>query len=130
MYDPQTAVADPTLAAGKDHEICEIVITAPDADWLADFTRRLVEDRLVAGAHIVESIRSIYRWKDEVQDTREARVALRTRRSLFSVVLARVKAEHPYLMPSVNALPIAASNPEYRAWVLEQTTMPGAATKG
>ena len=27
-------------------DICEIVITAPDPDWLADFTRRLVENRL------------------------------------------------------------------------------------
>jgi periplasmic divalent cation tolerance protein len=121
MSDPQPSVADPTLGAGPDEEICEIVITAPDAEWLATFTRRLVEDRLVAGAHVIESVRSIYRWTDEVQDTHEARVALRTRRSLFTAVLARVKAEHPYLVPSVNALPIVASNPEYRTWVLQET---------
>src|SRR5437763_3632689 len=29
-------------------EVCEVVITGPDADWLADFTRRLVESRLAA----------------------------------------------------------------------------------
>ncbi|GEM_PF-6667727 len=43
-------------------DICEVIITAPDADWLADFTRRLIEDRLVAGANQIEQIRAIYRW--------------------------------------------------------------------
>ncbi len=33
-------------------DICEVVITAADADWLARFTRRLVEDRLAEGAEV------------------------------------------------------------------------------
>jgi hypothetical protein len=32
-------------------ELCEVVITTPDSDWLVEFTRRLVEDRLAASAH-------------------------------------------------------------------------------
>ena len=27
-------------------DYCEVVITADNADWLAEYTRRLVEDRL------------------------------------------------------------------------------------
>jgi periplasmic divalent cation tolerance protein len=117
MPDP----SDATVAASPDEEICEIVITAPDADWLVDFTRRLVEDRLVAGAHIIDRVRSIYHWNDAVHDTHEARAALRTRIALFEIVLERVVKEHPYATPSVNALPISASNPKYREWVLRQT---------
>ncbi|MBK7622461.1 MAG: hypothetical protein IPJ14_07295 [Kineosporiaceae bacterium] len=30
--------------ADEDVEICEIVITAPDAEWLAAFCRGLIED--------------------------------------------------------------------------------------
>ena len=62
--------------------ICEVVITAADAEWLADFTRSLVTDRLAACGHHIESIRSIYRWDGEVHDEREARVNLHTRLSL------------------------------------------------
>lgn len=29
-------------------EICEVVITAPDAEWLATFTAELVRNRLAA----------------------------------------------------------------------------------
>jgi hypothetical protein len=32
-------------------ELCEVVITAPDPDWLYSFARKLVEDRLAASAH-------------------------------------------------------------------------------
>jgi periplasmic divalent cation tolerance protein len=119
---PPVTQDHPTAAADADEEICEIVITAPDPEWLADFTRRLVEDHLVAGAHLIERVRSIYRWNDEVHDTHEARVALRTRASLFQAILQRTLAEHLYQVPSVNALPIVASNPQYRDWVLQQTS--------
>ena len=32
-------------------EVCEVIITAPDPDWLVEFTRRLVTDRLCASGH-------------------------------------------------------------------------------
>ena len=41
-------------------ELCEVVITAPDPDWLYQFARTLVEDRLAASAHNFTPIRSIY----------------------------------------------------------------------
>ena len=49
---------------------CEVIITAPDATWLADLSRRLVEDRLCAGSHVITAIRSIYTWQGEVEDRR------------------------------------------------------------
>ena len=60
-------------------ESVEVVVTAENADWLADFTRSLVEDGLVACGHSVESIRAIYRWEGQVHDEPQARVGLHTR---------------------------------------------------
>jgi periplasmic divalent cation tolerance protein len=37
-------------------EVCAIVITAPDPDWLAEFVRNLVEQRLCASGHIVNPV--------------------------------------------------------------------------
>ncbi len=42
-------------------EVCEVIITAPDPDWLVEFTRRLVIDRLCASGHNFQPIRTIYR---------------------------------------------------------------------
>jgi uncharacterized protein involved in tolerance to divalent cations len=65
-----------------DDDVCEVIITAPDAAWLADFTRRLVDARLAASGHNITPIRSIYRWQGAIHDHTEDRVALHTRASL------------------------------------------------
>jgi len=101
--------------------VVEVVITAADAEWLAAFTRRLVADRLAACGQQVAAIRSIYRWDGEIHDDPEARVALHTRASLVDRIVERANAEHPYDVPCVLALPVAAGNPAYLEWVLQET---------
>ena len=105
-------------------DVCEVVITAPDAEWLADFTRRLVDDRLAAAGHVTAETRSIYRWEGQVYDKPEARLVLHTRRSLVSELVARTNAEHPYVVPCVAATPIVDGGPEYVAWILAETKRP------
>ena len=102
-------------------ECCEVVITASDADWLAGFTRALVEERLAACGHQIAAVRSIYRWDGAVQDDPEARVALHTRLSLVPSIVDRADREHPYDVPCVIALPIAAGNPAYLDWIVAET---------
>lgn len=105
--------------------ICEVTITAPSADWLADFTRRLVEDRLVACGHNVVEVRSIYRWRGDIEDEREARVMLHTRQDLVPAIVERTRNEHPYEVPCVISAPLTDANPDYREWILEETRQPG-----
>jgi periplasmic divalent cation tolerance protein len=107
-------------------EYCEVVITADSAEWLAGFTRRLVEDRLAACGHIVAPIRSVYRWEGAVQDEAEARVALHTRSALVPAIVDRANAEHPYDLPCVIALPVTGGNPAYLAWIADSTEAAGA----
>jgi periplasmic divalent cation tolerance protein len=107
-----------------DEECYEVVITAADADWLAGFTRTLVEERLAACGHLLGAIRSIYRWEGAVHDEPEARVALHTRRSLVDAVVARTAQLHPYEVPCVIAMPLLGGDPAYLRWVREQTRGP------
>lgn len=103
-------------------DVCEVVITAADPEWLADFTRRLISDRLAACGHQTAAIRSIYRWEGAVHDEGEARVALHTRAALVPQIVARADAEHPYDVPCVIALPVIAGNPAYLDWVVTETS--------
>ena len=102
-------------------ECCEVIITAPDAEWLAAFTRGLVDARLAACGHNVAPIRSIYRWAGEVHDETEARVSLHTRVSLVPAIVEHTVAEHPYDVPCVIAVPIVDGDPAYLTWILEMT---------
>lgn len=100
---------------------CEIVITAPDAEWLTDLTRQLVHEGLCASAHNFTPVRSIYRWQGEVHERTEGRASLHTRRSLVPAIVARVKAVHPYEVPDISARPIVDGNPDYLRWILDET---------
>ena len=108
----------------EDTEFCEVVVTADDADWLAGFTRTLVEERLAACGHQIAAIRSVYRWEGEVHAEPEARVALHTRRSLVEAITARADALHPYDVPCVIALPLVDGNPRYLDWISAETRPP------
>lgn len=102
-------------------DVCEVIITADSAAWLAAFTRRLVAARLCACGQNIASIRSIYRWQGEIEDDAEARVALHTRASLVGRIVEQTKQEHSDEVPCVIALPIIDGNPDYIAWVLAET---------
>ena len=105
----------------NDSGVCEVVMTASDPGALAEMTRLLVEERLVACGHHLEVIRSIYRWDGEIHDEPEARVNLHTRLDLVEQIVERVKQRHAYDVPCVIALPVVAGNPDYVAWVKAET---------
>ena len=104
-----------------DDEFCEVVVTAADADWLAGFTRTLVEERLAACGHQVGPVSSVFRWDGAVQEATEARVALHTRRALVPAIVARADELHPYDVPCVIALPLVGGNPAYLEWISQET---------
>lgn len=101
-------------------ELCEVVITAPDPDWLIALTRQLVADGLCASVHNFP-VRSIYRWRGDVYDRIEGRASLHTRTALVAQIVERVKAQHPYEIPGISTRPIEGGNPEYLAWILSET---------
>jgi periplasmic divalent cation tolerance protein len=103
-------------------ELCEVVITAPDPEWLENFSSQLIEDRLAASAHNFTPIRSVYRWRGEIYKRREGRVSLHTTRARVPEIVTRAKREHPYEVPSVSTRPIDGGNPDYLAWIGEATS--------
>ena len=109
-----------------DEECCEVVVTGPDADWLAGFTHTLVEQRLAACGQAISAVRSIYRWQGAIHDDAEARVALHTRRSLVPAIVARAQQLHPYDVPCVIAVPLVDGEPAYLRWIVDETTSPTA----
>jgi periplasmic divalent cation tolerance protein len=101
--------------------LCEVVITAPDRDWLANICRELIEERLASSAHLIHPVISVYRWKGTVMEATEARAMLRSRVELVDAIVAYVVPRHPYETPNVTALPILNGFARYLDWVREST---------
>ena len=91
---------------------------ASEAD-AARVARTLVEERLVACANLIPGARSIYRWKEGVQDEREVVVLMKTRKQDWTALLSRLHELHPYETPECVAVRIAAGAPKYMAWLDE-----------
>jgi periplasmic divalent cation tolerance protein len=113
------------MAVSKNDCIVVFVTTANESDAGA-IGRALVEERLAACANLVGPIRSIYRWRDAVEDAPEYLLLIKTRAGLFEALQARVKQLHPYEVPEIIAVDIKKGSPLYLAWVRESTTPPRA----
>ncbi|MCP3103859.1 divalent-cation tolerance protein CutA [Myxococcus sp. K15C18031901] len=102
-------------------DACLVLVTAPSADKAAELARTVVEEKLAACGNILPGIRSIYRWEGKVQDDAEAFILFKTRTALFEALRARLVALHPYQVPEVLRVDLAAGHAPYLAWILDST---------
>ena len=72
-----------------------VFTTFASAEDAARAVRTLVEERLAACGTILPGARSIYRWKDAIEDTGESLVLIKTSVEGFSRMEARLRAIHP-----------------------------------
>jgi periplasmic divalent cation tolerance protein len=98
-----------------------LYVTAESAEEAARIGGALVEERLAACANVLPAMTSIYRWQGAVQRAAEAVLILKTREDLASEATARIKALHTYECPCVVVLPLAGGNPDFLAWIEQET---------
>jgi periplasmic divalent cation tolerance protein len=97
-----------------------VLVTAPP-DRAAELARSIVEARVAACVAISTPIRSIYRWQGEIHDDAEVQLVIKTTRAHFAGLEAYVRANHPYEVPEILALPVVAGSAPYLAWLRTET---------
>jgi periplasmic divalent cation tolerance protein len=88
--------------------------SAEEAQRLA---RALVEKRLAACVNMIPGIRSIYRWKDAIQEDEEVLLVIKTSRALMEEVKDEIEHLHSYEVPEIIALPVVDGSERYLAWM-------------
>jgi len=102
-------------------EHCVVLVTCPDRETGVKIAGRLVEERLAACVNLLDSVTSIYRWKDAIQQDAETLLIIKTRTACFEALARRVTELHPYEVPEVIACDITAGNAPYLKWIEETT---------
>ena len=100
-----------------------VFVTVPNEESAAAIGRALVDERLAACANLIGPIRSIYRWKDNVEDATEHLLIIKTRANLYAALEKRVKELHSYEVPEIIAVKIESGSPQYLAWIHESTAI-------
>lgn len=98
-----------------------VMTTLPDAPTAERIAAELVTARLAACVNVLAPVRSVYRWKGAVETADEVPLLIKTTRERYSAVEAALRAAHPYELPEIVALPVAAGLAPYLAWVAGET---------
>jgi periplasmic divalent cation tolerance protein len=95
-----------------------VVLTTCDSEAQAErIARHLLEKRVAACVNILPHARSIYRWKDAIEDTAEFVLLIKSRRDLFAALRTELSAVHTYEVPEILALPVIDGSQEYLTWL-------------
>jgi periplasmic divalent cation tolerance protein len=98
-----------------------VLVTAGSRKTADTIARALVAERLAACVNVLPAVRSIYRWRGRVADDAECLLLIKSRRSRFAALAARVHALHPYEVPEVVALEIVEGSAPYLRWLFGET---------
>ena len=77
----------------------------------------LIGQRLAACVSVLPPIRSVYHWKDAIEDGEETLMMIKSSRPLFERLKAAIVRLHSYDVPEIIALPIVDGNASYLAWM-------------
>ena len=96
-----------------------VLTTFANAEDAAKAVRTLVEERFAACGTVLPGARSIYRWKDAIEDTPECLVLIKTSAERYPAFERKLRSIHPYEIPEIVALDPAAVSTDYADWVIQ-----------
>jgi len=102
----------------------KIAVLTTCATWMdaEKIAVAVLEPGLAACVNILGGVGSRYRWKGAIEKSVEQMLVIKTRAELFDRVRAAIESVHPYELPEIVALPLAAGSPAYLNWIDEETS--------
>ncbi len=101
-------------------DIIVVFCTVPGKES-PSLVQMLIEERVAACVSTIP-VRSCYRWNGEVCNEEEHLLIVKTTQGRKNDLIAAIKAQHPYLVPEIIALPVLAGYLPYLEWVRRETT--------
>lgn len=99
---------------------CMIETAFGNLDEAKKVIDRLLEEKLVASCQMIES-NSKWNWKNELEESKEYLVLMKTKKSLQEKIYAVIKEIHSYDCFEFAVLELTSCNKEYLNWIEEET---------
>ena len=88
--------------------------TKLDAQAIAN---AVIEKRLAACVQIMGPITSTYWWQGEIETAEEWQCIIKSRQDLYPALEETILKAHPYEVPEILAVPVAAGHKDYLKWL-------------
>jgi periplasmic divalent cation tolerance protein len=107
------------MPSGSDNlSALVVLVTVPTVEVGRKLAHTLVSARLAACVNILPGVTSIYRWKDEVEESSEALLVVKSTTARYPALEEAIRAAHPYEVPEILALPVHTGLESYLGWLL------------
>ena len=98
-----------------------VLTNCPDEVVADRIALTLVEQGLAACVNRLAPVQSIYRWRGNVERAIEVPLLIKTTRERYGDVEQAIRHLHPYEVPEIIAVPLAAGYAAYLRWIESET---------
>ncbi len=102
-----------------------VLTTAGSEEEAHKIAHSLVQRRLAACVNILPQVSSIYRWQDEVEESREWLLVVKTTAAALGEVHHAITEVHSYELPECISFAIEDGSPSYLEWIADSVTAGG-----
>jgi len=100
-----------------DSNYLVVLNTCPDEAIAETIAETLVSQRLAACVNIFPKIRSIYSWQGNIERDNEVLLLIKTHKDQFQELQHIIQKLHPYELPEIVAVSLAAGSNDYLNWI-------------
>ncbi|MBV8467059.1 MAG: divalent-cation tolerance protein CutA [Burkholderiales bacterium] len=98
-----------------------VICNVPDADAARGMAETLLARQLAACVNVLPPVQSYYRWQGRIEHAVETTLLIKTTVMRYPALEAALQELHPYDVPEIIAVPVAAGLPAYLDWVNSET---------
>jgi uncharacterized protein involved in tolerance to divalent cations len=92
-------------------------VTCENREQAEDIASKIVGEQLAACVNVLPDIRSCYVWEGKLTWSEEILLIMKTTRSTFERLKARVSELHSYDVPEIVGVGVEAVSEKYEKWV-------------
>ena len=101
--------------------VVAVFVTCPTRAVARRIASALVARRLAACVNMLPGVESLFWWEGKVDQAKEVLLVIKTPAARLEALRLAVVALHPYDVPEVIAVPVAAGHRPYLRWVEAST---------
>ncbi len=115
------ANAGAPMKCNWNEEVLLVLTNLPDHASAQRLAQALVSSRAAACVNVLAECTSVYRWQGAVETAREVPLLIKSTRSAYARLQEEIRAQHPYELPEIIAIPLSTGLPAYLQWVANET---------
>lgn len=98
-----------------------IYCSTKDNEEARTIAQTILKEKLVACVNIIPTVESLYRWKGDIENQKEAVMIIKTVDEKVKCTIKRIDELHSYDVPEIIVLPLVDGLPAYFDFLRKET---------